>query len=101
MNPNFDKTFIYMKNIARKKYNSDNFERIKEGKFVEDSQELSIVGKEIIDSFNNDKTIIISNIENKLKNNSDISLFELYDYIVSLNNQQNYIKVLEIFLKFF
>jgi len=45
-----------------------------------------------------DQTNIIKNFENKLKNNEDIVIHELVDYIIC--NQHNYNKVLEIFLNY-
>ena len=37
-----------MKEISRKNYNKIKFERVSDGKFIEDNEELTIIGKEII-----------------------------------------------------
>jgi len=60
MEPSKDKSYLYMKNLASKNYKLDNFNRVSEGKFVENSEELSLIGKEIIDNFSKDKNLKIN-----------------------------------------
>jgi hypothetical protein len=65
MDPSKDKTYLFMKNLARKNYNLDSFERVSEGKFVENNEELKKVGEEIISNFSKD-------IKNKIHFFADI-----------------------------
>jgi len=60
MDPSKDKSYIYMKNISKKNYKLDSFERIKDGKFIENSEELNLIGNEIIDNFKKDKELKIN-----------------------------------------
>lgn len=60
MDPSKDKTYLFMKNLARKNYKLDTFERVSEGKFVENNEELIKVGEEIISNFIKDKKININ-----------------------------------------
>ena len=60
MDPAKDKTYLFMKNLARKNYKLDSFERVKEGKFIEDNEELTKVGEEIINNFIGNKKFIIN-----------------------------------------
>lgn len=60
MDPSKDKTYIFMKNLARKNYKLESFERVKEGKFVEDNEELTKVGEEIIKNFIGNKSLKIN-----------------------------------------
>ena len=54
MDPKKNKLWIKMKKISRRKFNVNklDFNRIKDGKFVEDKKELKIIGEEIFDNFN-------------------------------------------------
>ena len=57
MNPKKNKLWIKMIKISRKKYsiNKLDFNRIKDGKFVEDKEELEKIGKELFDNFGLEK----------------------------------------------
>jgi hypothetical protein len=54
MNPDKDKTFLFMKKLIKNNYHLDKFERIEENKFVENTDELSSIGLEIFENFNTD-----------------------------------------------
>jgi hypothetical protein len=60
MDPAKDKTYLFMKNLARKNYKLDSFDRVKEGKFIEDNEELQKVGEEIINNFIGNKKLKIN-----------------------------------------
>mgnify|MGYP003332480531 CR=1 FL=1 len=60
MDPSKDKTFLFMKNLTRKNYKLDSFERVSEGKFVENNEELKKVGEEIINNFDKDSKLKIN-----------------------------------------
>jgi len=60
MDPSKDKSYLYMKTLASKNYKLDKFDRVSDGKFVEDNKELLIVGEEIIDNFMKNKDIKIN-----------------------------------------
>jgi hypothetical protein len=60
MDPSKDKNYLYMKNLAIRNYHLDTFERVSDGKFVEDSQELKNIGEEIIHNFSKDKNLKIN-----------------------------------------
>ena len=60
MDPSKDKSYNFMKNLARKNYKLDTFERVIEGKFIENSKELESIGNEIIDNFNKGKNLKIN-----------------------------------------
>ena len=59
MDPSKDKTYLFMKNLARKNYKLDSFERVNEGKFIENNEELKKVGEEIILNFSKDAKLKI------------------------------------------
>ena len=59
MDPSKDKTYLFMKNLARKNYKLDSFERVSEGKFIENNEELKKVGEEIINNFSKDTNLKI------------------------------------------
>ena len=46
MDPSKDKSYNYMRNLAKKNYKLDTFERVTDGKFVENNKELELIGKE-------------------------------------------------------
>ena len=48
MNPKKNKLWKEMKDLVKKYYNKINFERVKGNKFVEDNDELTIIGLEIV-----------------------------------------------------
>ena len=60
MDPSKDKSYLYMKNLANRNYKLDTFERVSDGKFIEDSSELKKVGEEIIHNFSKDKNLKIN-----------------------------------------
>ena len=60
MDPSKDKGFNYMRNLAKKNYKLDTFERVNDGKFVENTKELELIGQEIIDNFNKGKSLKIN-----------------------------------------
>jgi hypothetical protein len=60
MDPSKDKTYLFMKNLARKNYKLDSFERVSDGKFVENNLELQKVGEEIINNFSKDSKLKIN-----------------------------------------
>ena len=60
MDPTKDKTYIYMKKLVAKKYKLDIFERVQEGKFIENNDELKKVGHEIINNFIDNKNFKIN-----------------------------------------
>jgi hypothetical protein len=49
-----------MKNLAKKNYKLDTFERVTDGKFIENTEELELIGNEIINNFNKDKNLKIN-----------------------------------------
>ena len=51
MNPKKNHLWNVMKNISSTYYKMDRFDRIQGDKFIEDSNELSTIGKEIFDNF--------------------------------------------------
>jgi hypothetical protein len=51
-----DKIFNKMKYLSKKNWKLDTFEREQEDKFVEDEEQLTIVGQEIFDNFGLDKS---------------------------------------------
>lgn len=48
MNPKKNKLWIEMKNMVKKHYQKINFERLSDEKFVENNDELEIIGEEIV-----------------------------------------------------
>jgi hypothetical protein len=60
MDPSKDKSYLYMKTLAAKNYKLDIFERVSDDKFVENSNELRLVGEEIIANFSKDKNLKIN-----------------------------------------
>ncbi len=51
-NPKDSKLWSIMRNISSTYYYLDKFERQKDSKFIENTDELSLIGKEIFDAFN-------------------------------------------------
>ena len=51
-NPKDSKLWSIMRNISSTYYYLDKFERQKDAKFIENTDELSLIGKEIFDAFN-------------------------------------------------
>ena len=60
MDPSKDKNYNYMKNLAKKNYKLDTFDRVNEGKFIENTKELELIGNEIINNFIKDKNLKIN-----------------------------------------
>jgi len=60
MDPSKDKNYNYMKNLAKKNYKLDTFDRVNEGKFIENTKELELIGNEIINNFIKDKSLKIN-----------------------------------------
>jgi len=60
MDPSKDKTYNFMKNLTKKNYKLDTFERVTDGKFIENTEELELIGNEIINNFNKDKNLKIN-----------------------------------------
>ena len=60
MDPSKDKSYNFMRNLAKKNYKLDTFERVNDGKFIENSNELELIGNEIITNFNKDKNLKIN-----------------------------------------
>ena len=48
MNPKNNKNWKLMKELSIKNYNKVKFERVNKGSFVEDNEELTLIGKEIV-----------------------------------------------------
>jgi len=48
MNPKKNKLWIEMKELVKKNYQKINFERLSDEKFVENNDELIIIGEEIV-----------------------------------------------------
>ena len=60
MDPSNDKSYLYMKNLAKRNYKLDKFERLENDKFIENNEELIKVGEEIINNFSLNKDIRIN-----------------------------------------
>jgi len=60
MDPSNDKSYLYMKNLAKRNYKLDKFERLENDKFIENNEELMKVGEEIINNFSLNKDIRIN-----------------------------------------